>query len=170
MQQRDRGDNKPNLRIVEVVDCVNHWNGQHYFCALFDPQRPCCINATIAKQIYFAITECLESHICLAKMRRYTCSQENFLSETFHSLINKYTIKCIHWKKITHEARLACTALDWNENWGRELLGTCTQSSTNMVVRHRPTTSRILSVKIKHWKEEVSTLLFGRDEAWWRGG
>ena len=51
----------------------------------------------------------------------YIRARENYLSESFHSLINKYTMKHIHYPK-SYDARVACVAFNWNENQGRECL------------------------------------------------
>jgi hypothetical protein len=45
----------------------------------------------------------------------YTRAKKFFMSESFHSLINKYASKRIHFSK-SHDARIYCVALDWNKN------------------------------------------------------
>lgn len=78
----------------------------------------------------------------------------------FHSLINKYATKRIHWKMM-HYARLACIAMDLNENRTRELLGMHERQAADTTVWRRTATSRILSKKTECWKDEVASLLFG---------
>jgi hypothetical protein len=41
------------------------------------------------------------------------------MSETFHSVINKYAPKRIHFAK-SHKSRIAAAALDWTEGMDRE--------------------------------------------------
>jgi hypothetical protein len=106
-----------------------------------------------------ALVSWLASHITSAKMQYYIRARENYLSETFHSLINKYVSKRIHWRK-SHYARLACAALDWNENRDRKCLSVIPRKTSNSVVRRQPAKQQVLSDKTFSWKEEVTKILF----------
>jgi hypothetical protein len=72
-------------------------------------------------ETYQALKKWLESHITEKSFGFYTRARENFMSESFHSLINKYATKRIHFSK-SHDARIYCAVMDWNENCKRECL------------------------------------------------
>lgn len=61
--------------------------------------------------MHVAVTGWPAKKCTTAKMRHYTRARETFMSETFHSVINKFAPKRIHFQK-SHHARMACGALD----------------------------------------------------------
>ncbi|KAL2622968.1 hypothetical protein R1flu_003173 [Riccia fluitans] len=67
-----------------------------------------------------AVADFLKKYITENKMKCYVRAKENFISETFHSVINKFTTKRIQFDA-SHTARFACAAMDWNENIRREV-------------------------------------------------
>ncbi|KAL3693226.1 hypothetical protein R1sor_006877 [Riccia sorocarpa] len=140
--------------ICDIVNACNHWADDHTLCMILPGNRPCCLpieTGTERPQKYFeqgspthiALVNFLEKHITPAKMRFYTRARENFLSETFHSVINKYATKRIHFHK-SHEARLCACAMDWNENIGRAPDRIVQRRPQNTNVRNRTVTRRIL--------------------------
>ncbi|KAL3701628.1 hypothetical protein R1sor_019650 [Riccia sorocarpa] len=122
-QGRPIEEDSSSSLICDIINAGNHWAGDHALCWVLPGNRPCCqpIEAgTERPQKYYeegspthdAVIKFLEKHITPAKMRFYTRARENFLSETFHSVINKYATKRIHFHK-SHEARLSACAMDW---------------------------------------------------------
>ena len=154
---------------MDLHNCARHWTGNHEFCRIIDPERSCVKENWGPHHAYFlpngaaheALEKWLEKHITRAKMSHYLRARENYLSETFHSLINKYATKRIHWQE-SHYARLACTALDWNKNRGREVLHTLQRTtSVHTAPCRRPMTYRVLAAKIENWKDKVARKFFG---------
>jgi hypothetical protein len=88
----------------------------------------------------------------------YTRARENYLSESFHSLINKCASKRIHFLQ-SHGARIACAILDWNENRSRQCLKVVEVCASDNIVRNQPPHKRILSDKTYNWKNDVKQLL-----------
>jgi hypothetical protein len=94
----------------------------------------------------------------VAKMKFYTRARQNFLSETFNSLINKYASKRIHYAK-SHIARTACAGPDWSEGRDRVVLAKKQRQASGTAVRTRGANMNILSEKTTRWKSKVSKLL-----------
>jgi hypothetical protein len=117
------GDDDVKQLVQIICNAANHWAGLHDDCALVDESRPCLLERWGPEHQYYkpngethqAVQRWLKSHITEAKFRHYTRARENYLSESFHALINKYATKRTHFPK-SHLARLASAALDWNEN------------------------------------------------------
>jgi hypothetical protein len=109
---------------------------------------------------YQALVTWLDRNITVGKMKFYVRARENYLSETFYSLINKYATKGMHWKA-SHQARLACVALDWNENRFRECLRVDMRKPSHSAVRRRPRRQRVLTEKTYNWKKDLEIILFG---------
>ncbi|KAL3689538.1 hypothetical protein R1sor_015847 [Riccia sorocarpa] len=82
----------------------------------------------------------ITKQITPAKMRFHTRGRETFLSDTFHSIINKYATKRIHF----HKPRLAACAMDWNKNIGRAPDRILQRRQQHTNVRNRIATSCIL--------------------------
>jgi hypothetical protein len=170
-QAADRGDTGPGFLVTDLKNCAKHWASDHSEGKLIDPTRDYVVQNWDTSAKYFdlnsptyeALVVWLDKHITPSKMKHYVKCRENVFSETFHSLINKYASKHIHWRA-SHHARLACTALDWNENRSREVLAVRKRVSSDIAVRNRPTTYRILSRKTELWKEKVAQKLFRSTE------
>jgi hypothetical protein len=60
---------------------------------------------------------------------------------------------------LSHKTRIACAALDWNENRSRECLKVVEVCATDNVVRNRPPHKRVLTDKTHNWKNDVKTVL-----------
>jgi hypothetical protein len=163
-----RGDIDCELLISDIKNIAMHWARDHSFCAYVNAERKCIRNKWGADRAYLkknspsynALEAWLASHITSAKMQYYIKARENYLSETFHSLINKYASKQIHWRKC-HYARLACAAMDWNENRDRECLHVVTRKSSSSAVRRRSSKQHLLAEKTFTWKKELALKLFG---------
>ncbi|GAQ82597.1 hypothetical protein KFL_001170010, partial [Klebsormidium nitens] len=113
----------------DIHNAADHWAGDHSVCAAIDPDRKCVKESWDGTRAYYekggethlAVKQWLQKKCTPAKMKFYTRARENYLSETFNSLINKYATKRIHYSK-SHLARVACAALDWNEGRDRVVL------------------------------------------------
>lgn len=117
------------LLVLDINNAANHWAGWHSGCQRLDAKRVCVKEKWGAERAYYAsggathqaVSAWLKAKITPAKMKHYTRARENFLSETFHSVINKYASKRIHYSK-SHRARVAAAGLDWSENRDRQVL------------------------------------------------
>ena len=99
-------------------------------------------------------------HFTPAKMRFYTMGRENFMSETFHFVMSKFATKRIHFRA-SHEARLCCCVMDWNENIRRPVWKVLPRRPVNSAVRERPSRVRILVERTTQWKDEMSQRICG---------
>ncbi|KAL2634668.1 hypothetical protein R1flu_006147 [Riccia fluitans] len=98
-----------------------------------------------------AVKDFLKKYIIESKMKFYIKAHENFISETFQSVINKYATNRIHFDR-SHTARLACAALDWNENIRRKVRAVYNRGGNNTTVRRRACTNRVLVRRTSAWK------------------
>ncbi|KAL2643513.1 hypothetical protein R1flu_011100 [Riccia fluitans] len=106
-----------------------------------------------------AVADFLKKYITENKMKCYVRARENFISETFHSMINKFATKRIHFDA-SHTARLACAAMDWNENIQREVRAVYHRASNNTAVRRRAKTNKALVDKTLVWKTALANRVF----------
>jgi hypothetical protein len=151
--------------VKDIRNAADHWAGDHSTCVEIDSSRNCVQHPNAEKRrfdlnskTHIAMKQWLIKHIIENKFVYYTRARENYLSESFHSLINKYASKRIHFLQ-SHRARIACAALDWNENRSRECLKVVEVCATDNIVRNRPPHKRILSDKTYNWKNDVKQLL-----------
>ncbi|KAL2611610.1 hypothetical protein R1flu_023302 [Riccia fluitans] len=107
-----------------------------------------------------AVKEFLKKYITESKMKCYIKTRENFISETFHSVINKYATKRIHFDS-SHTAHLACAAMDWNKNIRRDVWAIYQCSSNDIAVRRRAKTNRYLANRTSCWKRALGRRVFG---------
>ncbi|KAL2632320.1 hypothetical protein R1flu_017006 [Riccia fluitans] len=119
-----RGDTTPKMLTVDVQNAADHWAGNHDTCRTLPGVRKCVVENwpqgrdckyPEGRETHKAVKDFLKKYLTENKMKFYLRARENFISETFHSIINKYATKRIHFDA-SHTARLACAALDWNEN------------------------------------------------------
>ncbi|KAL3675064.1 hypothetical protein R1sor_025012 [Riccia sorocarpa] len=101
----------------------------------------------------------LRKYITHNKMKFYIRAQENFISETFHSVINKFATKRIHFDA-SHTARLACATLDWNENIRRVVWAVYNRTSNDTAVRRRARTNRVLVDRTSVGKTQLAIRVF----------
>ncbi|KAL2628781.1 hypothetical protein R1flu_013467 [Riccia fluitans] len=116
-----QGDTTPQLLTLDIHNAANHWAGDHSTCRILPGVRKCVMENWSAGQMckYLeggethkaAVADFLKKYITESKMKCYIRARENFISETFHSVINKFATKCIHFDA-SHTARLACAAMD----------------------------------------------------------
>lgn len=86
-----RGDEILGRLVFDIVNCVNHWSGDHSNCALLDPGRSCCTSKAEARHIFFehggptyvAISEWLATHIRPTKMKHSIQGRENLFLRCF---------------------------------------------------------------------------------------
>jgi hypothetical protein len=105
-------------------------------------------------ETHAAVEAWLKSKITPSKMKHCTRARENFLSETFHSLIDKYASKRIHYSK-SHKARVAAARLDWSENRDRQAIEQKVRLAAGTTIRKRSANKNILSPKTYCWKSAV---------------
>lgn len=108
---------------------------------------------------HLAVKMFLVKYITPAKMRFYTQARENFMSETFHSVMGKFATKRIHFPA-SHEARLFCAGMDWNENIGRHVWKIYARVPVNTAVRERPARVRVMVERTTGWKDQTSARIF----------
>ncbi|KAL3691630.1 hypothetical protein R1sor_005281 [Riccia sorocarpa] len=106
-----------------------------------------------------AVKDFLRKYITKSKMKFYIRARENFISETFHSVINKFATKRINFDS-SHTARLACAALDWNENIRREVRAVYNRTSNDTAVRRKARTNRVLVDRTSVWKSQLASRVF----------
>jgi hypothetical protein len=163
-----QGENSAEQLVESIKAVADHWCGDHSRCSRSNPSMRCVTQQwspnrkflTKGSAAYQALVTWLDRNITVGKMKFYVRARENYLSETFHSLINKYATKRIHWKA-SHQARLACAALDWNENRFRECLRVDMRKPSHSAVRRRPRRQRVLTEKTYNWKKDLEIILFG---------
>jgi hypothetical protein len=86
--------------VKDIRNAVDHWAGDHSTCAEIDSSRNCVQHPNAEKRrfdfnskTHIAMKQWLIKHITENKFVYYTRARENYLSESFHSLINKYASK-----------------------------------------------------------------------------
>jgi hypothetical protein len=112
----------------DIFNAADHWAGDHSVCALNDPTRKCVLEKrgpekalySAQGETHIAVKAWLEKKCTLSKLKHYSRARENFLSETFHSVTNKYAPKRFHFAK-SHKSRIAAAALDLD--FGRDRSG-----------------------------------------------
>ncbi|KAL2631192.1 hypothetical protein R1flu_015878 [Riccia fluitans] len=163
-----RDDATPGLLTMDIHNAADHWAWDHTTCLHLPGMRKCVIEKWMggkeAKhpdggETHKAVKEFLKKYIMETKMKCYIRARENFISETFHSVINKFAMKRIHFDA-SYTARLACAAMDWNENIRRDVQATYQRASNDTAVRQRAKTKRVLVERISHWKKALATTVF----------
>ncbi|KAL2643388.1 hypothetical protein R1flu_010975 [Riccia fluitans] len=119
-----RRDTTPKMLTVDVQNAADHWAGNHDTCRTLPGVRKCVVENwpqgrdckyPEGGETHKAVKDFLKKYFTENKMKFYLRGRENFISKTFQLVINKYATKHIHFDA-SHTARLACAALDWNEN------------------------------------------------------
>ncbi|KAL3694028.1 hypothetical protein R1sor_007679 [Riccia sorocarpa] len=163
-----RGDTTPQLLTLDIHNASDHWAGDHSTCRTLPGNRKCVMEnwnyETQRKypaggETHKAVKDFLRKYITESKMKFYIRARENFMSETFHSVINKFATKRIHFDA-SHTARLACAVLDWNENIRREVRAVYNRTSNDTAVRHRARTNRVLVDRTTVWKAQLAIRVF----------
>ncbi|KAL3684743.1 hypothetical protein R1sor_002765 [Riccia sorocarpa] len=158
-----RRDVTPETLTIDVQNAADHWAGNHTVCRTLPGTRKCVVEnwdsgreSKYAEggETHIAMRDFLKNYLTINKMKFYVRARENFISETFHSVINKYASKRIHFDA-SHHARLACAALDWNENIRREVRAIYSRSANNTAVCRRARSNRVLVTRTSHWKSLV---------------
>ncbi|KAL3676905.1 hypothetical protein R1sor_026853 [Riccia sorocarpa] len=164
-----RGDSDPKVLTLDIQNAANHWAGNHATCRTLPGTRKCVIENWDASserkyaeggETHIAVKDFLKKYITESKMKFYIRARENFMSETFHSVINKFATKRIHFDS-SHTARLACAAMDWNENIRREVRAVYNQVSNDTAVRRRARTNKVLCHRTSVWKFNIARRVFG---------
>ncbi|KAL2623943.1 hypothetical protein R1flu_008188 [Riccia fluitans] len=163
-----RGDTTPQLLTLDIHNAANHWAGDHFTCRILPGVRKCDTENWSAGQMckypkgdetHKAMADFLKKYITEIKMKCYVRARENFISETFHSVINKFATKRIHFDT-SHTARLAYAAMDWNENIRREVRAVYHRASNDTAVRRRAKTNKALVDRTSVWKMALANRVF----------
>ncbi|KAL2610585.1 hypothetical protein R1flu_029158 [Riccia fluitans] len=183
-----RGDTTPELLTVDIHNAIDHWAGDHNTYQKLPGVRKCIIENWSREQkrkyapgsdacllvhisvvlsvirsggeTHKAVKEFLKKYITESKMKCYIRARENFISKTFHSVINKFATKRIHFDS-PHTARLACATMDWNKNIRRDVWAIYQCSSNDIAIRRRVKTNRYLANKTSCWKRALGRCVFG---------
>jgi hypothetical protein len=156
------GDDDAKQLVQNICNAANHCAGLHDDCALVEESRPCFLERWGLEHQYYkpngethkAVQHWLKSHFIEAKFRHYIRARENYLSESFCGLINRYATKRTHFPK-SHLASLALAALDWNENRKRTYITVREAKDEDNSIRRRPTKRKDLEAKLHSWKVDV---------------
>ncbi|KAL2633416.1 hypothetical protein R1flu_004895 [Riccia fluitans] len=168
--QRQRPLKYPELAAHDIAYKLKSWiyTWDHTTCSHLPGVRKCVVEKwTGGKEAEYpeggethkAVKEFLKKYITETKMKCYIRARENFISETFHSDINKFAMKHIHFDA-SHTARLACAAMDWNENIRRDVWATYQRASNDTAVRWRAKSNRVLVERTSHWKKALAAIVF----------
>ncbi|KAL3677929.1 hypothetical protein R1sor_020885 [Riccia sorocarpa] len=163
-----RGDTTPELLTLDIHNAADHWAMNHITCRTLPEVQKCVtenwIAATESKyaeggETHKAVKEFLRKYITENKMKYYIRARENYISKTFHSVINKFATKRIHFDS-SHTARLACSALDWNENIRHDVRAIYNRTSNDTAVRRRAKTNHVLVTRTSAWKIQLASRVF----------
>ncbi|KAL2653855.1 hypothetical protein R1flu_021983 [Riccia fluitans] len=171
-----RGDSDPKLLTQDIHNSADHWVGNHDTCWVLPGNRKCIaenwpkrrdakyvedeFHFVMSGKTHKAVKDFLKKYITKSKMKFYIKAHKNFINETFHSGINKYATKRVHFDR-SHTARLACTALDWNENIRREVRTVYNRGGNDTAVRRRARTDKKLVPRTSAWKSQLAQKVFG---------
>ncbi|KAL2641493.1 hypothetical protein R1flu_009080 [Riccia fluitans] len=98
----DKGDSDPKLLTQDIHNSADHWVENHDMCRVLPGNRkfvaenwPKGRDAKYVEggETHKAVKDFLKKYITESKMKFYIKAHENFISETFHSVINKYATK-----------------------------------------------------------------------------
>ncbi|KAL3693655.1 hypothetical protein R1sor_007306 [Riccia sorocarpa] len=162
------GDTTPQVLTKDVQNAAEHWAGNHAVCRTLPGQRKCVVenwepgrdNKYVeGSETHKAVSDFLRKYLTENKMKFYLRARENFISETFHNVISKYATKRIYFDS-SHVARLACAALDWNENIRRQVRVVYNRNANNTAVRRRARTNRVLAPATSTWKNQIAQKVF----------
>ncbi|KAL3697944.1 hypothetical protein R1sor_012020 [Riccia sorocarpa] len=168
VQRVFEGDTTPELLTRDIHNAADHWAGNHATCRTLPGTKKCVVEnwSGIQERKYpqdgethKAVKDFMKKYITESKMKFYLRARENYISETFHSVINKFATKRIHFDP-SHNARLACAALDWNENIRREVRCIYNRSSNDTAVRRKARTNRMLVDRTSQWKMQLAARVF----------
>jgi hypothetical protein len=155
--------------LLCICNAADHWAGNHSKCAEIDSSRRCVKDGRGRDQTYYveggethvAVKQWLQKKCTVAKMKHYTRARESFLSEIFHSVINKYASKRIHYAK-SHKARIAAAACDWSESMEREVLARKQRKAAGTTIRKRAAHKNVLAPRTNAGKKDVYAKIFGK--------
>ncbi|GBG68513.1 hypothetical protein CBR_g3057 [Chara braunii] len=161
-------DDDGDVLATHVQHLANHWAGDHSCCdielsnlckAAGGPDKDPLYEA--GGRVHFAVARCLEQFASNTTMAYYTRARMTFNNECFHSVINKYATKRLNFLK-SYEARVCCTALEWNKNKRIRRLCTVFRKPTNVTHRRRSTRQHIYAARDTSWRFDIATTVFGR--------
>jgi hypothetical protein len=150
----------------DLHNAANHWAGDQSVCDQISRLRKCVQEEWGAAQAYYkkggethkAVKTWLVKKCTPAKMKLYTRACENFFSETFNSLIDKYASKRIHSHK-SHLAGVVCAGLKWNEGRDRVVSMKKVRRAAGTAVRTRRANRNVMSKKTTEWKSLIASKL-----------
>ncbi|GBG77071.1 hypothetical protein CBR_g23397 [Chara braunii] len=160
-------DDDGDVLATHVQHLADHWAGDHSCCdkelsnlckGAGGPDRDPLYEA--GGRVHFAVARCLEQLASNTKMTYYTRARMTFNNECFFSVINKYATKRLNFPK-SYEARVCCTALEWNKNKRIGRLRTVFRKPTNVTHRRRSARQHIYAARDTSWRFEIATAVFG---------
>lgn len=165
--RKEAGDDDVAALCKDLHNAADHWAGDHRVYAEIDAGRKCVFEKWGAERAHYesgsathiAVKTWIVKKCSASKMKFFTRARENFLSETFNSVINKYAPKRTHYAK-SHIPRVACAGLDWNEGRDREILRKSVRNPAGTVIRSRGANRNHLSEKTTKWKGKIASLIF----------
>ncbi|GBG84369.1 hypothetical protein CBR_g38341 [Chara braunii] len=160
-------DDDGDVLATHVQHLADYWAGDHFRC---DKELSNLCKATggldreplyeAGGRVHLAIARCLEQFASNTKMAYYTHARMTFNNECFHSVINKYTTKRLNFPK-SYEARVCCTALEWNKNKRIRRLRTGFRKLTNVTHRRRSARQHIYAARDTSWRFDIAIEVFG---------
>ncbi|GBG68601.1 hypothetical protein CBR_g3144 [Chara braunii] len=160
-------DDDGDVLVMHMQHLADHWAGDHSCCdkelsnlckAARDPDRDPLYEA--GGRVHLAVARCLQQFASNTKMAYYTRARITFNNECFHSVINKYATKRLNFPK-SYEARVCCTALEWNKNKRIRQLRTVFSKPTNVTHRRRSARQHIYVARDTSWRFDIATAVFG---------
>ncbi|KAL3684137.1 hypothetical protein R1sor_002159 [Riccia sorocarpa] len=119
-----RGDTTPELLTRDIHNAADHWAGDHATCRTLPGTRKCVVEnwSGIQERKYpqdgethKAVKDFMKKYITESKMKFYLRARENYISETFHSVINKFATK------LRRRARTNRVLVDRTSQWKMQL-------------------------------------------------
>ncbi|GBG61814.1 hypothetical protein CBR_g23772 [Chara braunii] len=160
-------DDDGDVLATHVQHLTDHWAGDHSCCdkelsnlckAVGGPDKDPLYEA--GGRVHFAVAHCLQQFASNTKMAYYTRARMTFNNECFHSVINKYATKRLNFPK-SYEARVCCTALEWNKNKRIRRLRKVFRKPTSVTHRRRSARQHIYAARDMSWRFDIATAVFG---------
>ncbi|GBG62680.1 hypothetical protein CBR_g31697 [Chara braunii] len=161
MRRRRRRSDDGDVLATHVQHLADHWAGDHSCC---DKELSnLCKAAGVRTGIHCTRRGGMfisSSRAIFNSSLRIRCARMTFNNECFHSVINKYATKRLNFPK-SYEARVCCTALEWNKNKRSRRLRTVFRKPTNVTHRRHSARQHIYAARDTSWRFDIATAVFG---------
>ncbi|GBG82267.1 hypothetical protein CBR_g34551 [Chara braunii] len=165
--RKSAGDDDGDLLATHVQHLANHWAGDQSLC---EKELPNLCKAAGGHEraalyekggrVHSAISCCLQQFASNTKMAYYTRARITFNNKCFHSVINKYATKRLNFTK-SYEARVCCTALEWNKNKAIKPVRSIYRRPTNVTHRRRSAIRHVYGTQDTSWRFDIAAEVFG---------